>query len=169
MRNLGLKKRAQSSPGELDITSLLDILVILLVFLLQNYHITKIEIDLKNNVNIPFSITQSHGINAAVIQVTKDKEVWFNKIYIGNLEQGSSVYLKLRDTLIAHKKGLGPELKAPASAPEGDLNLDELREIRHSVNLVFDEGLNYAIMKNVMNAAAGSGFPKFKFIVRSES
>lgn len=153
---------------ELDITSLLDILVILLVFLLQNYHITKIEIELQKNVNIPFSVTQDSGINAAVVQVTKEKEVWFNKEFLGNLSS-KDTYIKLRDAMIAHKQKLMNPGKGERAPGTEDIDLEELRELRHSVNLVFDETIKYSIIHNVMELAAGSGFPKFKLIVRSDT
>ena len=148
----GKKQRRKAEGMELDITSLLDVLVILLVFLLKSYNASDLKISLVKDLVVPNSAARTLGHHAIIVQVSKEK-----KIFVNNEEVG-----------IANGNGEHPELLA---------KLKELKEVEKgrlpanekeakNINLVFDESLPYKAIKSVMHTSAMAGYPEFKFIVQ---
>ena len=85
MRKTFARKRAKAEPMEIDITSLLDILVILLVFLLKSYNASDLKLDLVKNLTVPDSKARKLGNHAVIIQVDKNSNVWVEKKIIGKI------------------------------------------------------------------------------------
>lgn len=62
-----LQARKNKGAPDIDITSLLDVLVILLVFLLKSYNASDLTLDLVDNVKLPSSNTRLLGNNAVIV------------------------------------------------------------------------------------------------------
>ena len=67
--------KVQNNVSEMDITSLLDVLVILLFFLILNYNPTDLQIDLVEKNSPPPSQLVEYGNKAVMIQVNEDKDM----------------------------------------------------------------------------------------------
>lgn len=150
MRKRFQRKREKKEPMELDITSLLDILVILLVFLLKSYNASNLKLNLVKSLKIPDSKARKLGSHSVIVQVDKDKQIWINNKVIGRIdrqEKIDSLYDFLKNKReIASKNN--PKLVAK------------------SVNLVLDKSLPYNSMQKVMHTSALAGYTEFKFIVQ---
>lgn len=150
MRKRFQRKREKKEPMELDITSLLDILVILLVFLLKSYNASNLKLNLVKSLKIPDSKARKLGSHSVIVQVDKDKQIWINNKVIGKIdrqEKIDSLYDFLKNKReIASKNN--PKLVAK------------------SVNLVLDKSLPYNSMQKVMHTSALAGYTEFKFIVQ---
>ncbi len=155
--------RKKSEPMEIDITSLLDILVILLVFLLKSYNASDLTVDVVKGLDLPNSKSETLGNHAIIVQVNKNRKIFINNKPIGVMSGGGEKIESLYDGLISYKE---EEKKKGAinRKPSADGKIKEL--YNKNVNLVIDQNLPYEVMQKVMHTAAIAGFPQFKFIVQ---
>lgn len=149
MRKTFGSRRQKAEPMELDITSLLDILVILLVFLLKSYNATNLKLDLVKSLVIPDSKARKLGNHAIIVQVDKNNEIWIDRKNIGKavgVEKVEPLYDFLKNTR--------------------DVASTEDSKKPKSINLVLHKTLPYATMQKIMHTSALAGYTDFKFIVQ---
>lgn len=154
------KKDRGDKALELDITSLLDILVILLVFLLKSYNASDLKLDVLGKINLPNSKSTVLGNDSVILQVNKDKKVWINSKYIGEIQSGSEkvdfIYEKLTE-IKEEKDKTASNMRVLAS---------EMKDQNKKINIVMDKTLPYKTLRQVMHTSALAGYPEFKFIVQ---
>lgn len=159
------KRKMKKSLIDLDITSLLDILVILLVFLLQSYNSSGVTVNIPTGIELPLSSSQSLNKPGVVIQVSKD-EIWVESISVvkseemknKNIDQGGKRIIPLYNELVKKKKQIEEVSKRVQNA----------NEFTGVVNLVVDKSIKYSLVKKIMYTAASAGFKEFKFVVMGE-
>ena len=103
-------RRNKRESFEIDITSLLDILVILLVFLLKSYNSSGVTVDIPKEISIPMSSTQDLNNAGVMIQVSQ-KKIWVDSETILDLDenpkriydQGNKRIISLYDILVKKK------------------------------------------------------------------
>jgi biopolymer transport protein ExbD len=144
------KQRRSAEEMDLDITSLLDVLVILLVFLLKSYNASDLKVNLVNDLTIPNSDTRKLGNHAVIVQVDKNQNLYVNSKQIGLAKAQSN------------------EIKALTAALKDlrDKDLKPENKKDKKINLIFDKNIPYKTMKSVMNTSALVGYTEFKFIVQ---
>lgn len=140
------KNKRSNEIMDIDITSLLDILVILLVFLLKSYNASSLKLDLSKNLDIASSDQRKLGQHALIIQVDKNNGIWVQNKKISTIGDMSELEAILKK---------GRELASEKEKKEGKL-----------VNLVFDKDLEYSNIQKVMNLCAENMHTKFKLIVK---
>ena len=166
-------RKRKKKVMEIDITSLLDILVILLVFLLKSYNPTDLKLDVANNLTLPLSDAQELGNKAIVVQVNKDRKIFVDHKEIGQINSLSSSTItslldKLKEYKLEEEKSIKEmESRAPASNVNKDLISTKKSSLK-KVNIVLDKSLPYAVLRQVMHTAAMAGYPEFKFIVQGQ-
>ena len=143
------KGRRKKEDMELDITSLLDVLVILLVFLLKSYNASDLKLDLVKDLVVPSSDARKLGHHSIIVQVDSNKKLFVNKKKIGSITSGGEIQV-----LLAELKAIRESKKTP----------EEKKDKR--INLVFDQKLPYKVVKSVMHTSAIAGYTEFKFIVQ---
>ena len=161
-------RRKKKSAMELEITSLLDILVILLVFLLKSYSTNTIVINIPKEITVPISTSQSPSSSAISIQVSKDLKIWVDDKLISDLgvkranqfDQDGMRITTLYNELAQKKEGLEFLAKQTGVAPkaEGQVALD-------MANLIMDSNIEYQWIEKIMHTAGQAGFAQFKFVV----
>lgn len=149
-----LRRRKDIEIEELDITSLLDVLVILLVFLLQNMSNSELTLDLVRELALPYSKSRGVSENGVVVQVNAAKEVYLNNKVIGVLETGGG----FSQDIVNQLNTVVEETKLLSEQKEKGKPL--------LINLVLDKTLDYAIIDKLLKSSAKSGFTQFKFIVQ---
>ncbi len=168
-RSRSMKSRRRSKSGgafDIDITSLLDILTIMMVFLLQSYNSSGVVINVPKEIELPRSNSESLNTFGVNIQVSKS-QIWIDDKEIINTETTDSAQLfdeggrriiplynelvKIKETIKLSGK-LSPDAKAFSGV----------------ANLVVDKSLKYSYLKRVMYTCAAAGFKEFKFIVLAE-
>lgn len=132
-------QKRQKEAMELDITSLLDVLVILLVFLLKSYNASDLKLNLVDNLTLPDSEQRKLGSHQITLQVDKQKQVWVDNKLIGEINNSETV----------------AELQGVLKDNEAKI-----------VNLVFDQELPYQTIAKIMNTSSVAGKSQFKFIVK---
>lgn len=147
-------KQRNREAVDVDITSLLDILTILLVFLLMSYNASDLKLDLTRKLDLADSNAREMTKFAPVLQVNKEARVFLNNKEIGRLpasgtmpELTEALKKQRAETEEANKKMLHPH----------KLEL---------VNLVIDRDMDYSVVQRVMNDSALAGYSQFKFIVK---
>jgi biopolymer transport protein ExbD len=150
MRKMFNRKRAKSEAMELDITSLLDILVILLVFLLKSYNASNLKLDLVKGLTVPQSEVRVLGNHSVIVQIDKEKNIWLHRKNIGKINETDKEIAVLKSALEAEQQAYEKQNQKKAKA----------------INLVFDKDLDYKQLKKVMHTSAMAGYTEFKFIVQ---
>lgn len=145
------KGRHKKEEMDLDITSLLDVLVILLVFLLKSYNASDLKINLVKDLVVPKSDARVLGEHAIIVQVDSKK-----KIYVNKEEVGYAFGAGQNNALLERLNKLRSEISSDLAESKKD----------KKINLVFDEKISYKEMKSVMHTSAMAGYTEFKFIVQ---
>ena len=149
---------------ELDITSLLDILVILLVFLLKSYNASELKVNIANKMTLPVSESRDLGHQHVLIQVNGEGELFMNTQKLGVVTDNSPESIAfLSKELRKVKKELKQKRAIASAAIDKKKNS---REENAKINILFDQDTPYEVMNKVMNTTAENGFAHFKFIVR---
>ena len=151
-------KKKDMEVEEFDITSLLDILVILLVFLLKSFNDSDLTVDLVNELALPYSLSRTTAHDGVVLQVNKKGNVFINSEVLGNIEAEETVE-KIKRMLKSEHARLGASDSSSGSSQESK---------RRLINFVFDKGLKYAIINKIMVVCAETGFAKYKLIIQGE-
>lgn len=141
---------------DVDITSLLDILTILLVFLLKSYNASDLKLDLQKGLDMAESDAKTLTRYAPVIQVNKEAKVFLNNKEIGRMPASGEMPV-LTEALKKAKAGIEADNAKKAKNQQTNTEL---------VNLVFDKDMDYAVVQRVMHDSALAGYSQFKFIVK---
>jgi biopolymer transport protein ExbD len=163
IRNRG--RRGRSEPIDIDITSLLDILVIMLVFLLKSYNATGIILNIPKEITLPSSVSQDINTQGVVIQVAENK-IWVDdEMVLDKDETTGRVYdsggrriIPLFNTLV-NKKNMVKQIEK--ATPEA-------QKFSGIVNLIVDKKIKYSEIKKVLYTAAEAGYRSYKFVVLGE-
>lgn len=145
------KRRLKTNSNELDITSLLDVLVILLVFLLKSYNPSDLKVELAKDLTLPTSKSKDLAPFASILQINSKNEVFIGAKSIGKIEN--------KNDLNFIGEALAEELKKVSS--------EQVQKKIITLNILLDQELPYLILKNLMDTAGTVGYQKFKFLVRA--
>jgi len=148
------KVRKRREAIDIDITSLLDILTILLVFLLKSYNASDLKLDLNKNLNMAESKARELTTLAPVVQVNNEFKVFLNNKEIGRLPASGNM-VSLTNSLKFIKNEIETKNRSAKQKQNSSL-----------INLVFDKDMNYALVQRVMHDSSLAGFSEFKFIVK---
>lgn len=164
IRNRG--RRSKKPLIDLDITSLLDILVIMLVFLLKSYNSTGIIMNIPEGVTLPTSNSQDLNTDGVIVQISKDT-IWVDDQVIveksnpkGNIyDYGGRRIIPLFDKLVS-KKNVVKQIEK--TTPRG-------AKFSGIINLIVDKSIKYSEVKKVLFTAAEAGYKSYKFVVLGEN
>lgn len=142
----------------LNITSMTDMFTILLVFLLQNFATSNVEIDPVAGVRLPASIIDKNPIEGVKIGLSQ-KELLIDKTKIVDLagkrfrnidlDQNDSNFIPALFNQLQNMNKANPTL-----AKEG------------KVLLQADRDLEYDTLRKVMYTSSMAGFPNIKLVVQ---
>lgn len=163
------RMKRKKEDFEIDITSLLDILVILLVFLLKSYNPSDLKLDTVKGLTLPESESRALGSTNVMVQIDKDFGVYINNSKIGTLSKSSPENVGfLYDELEKMKVVEDKKIDEIAARNPGSLTDEEIQKQKETkkINFVMHKALPYGVMRKVMHTATMAGFPQFKFIVK---
>jgi biopolymer transport protein ExbD len=169
-KTFGKFKKEKAEALDIDITSLLDILVILLVFLLKSYNSSDLTLEVAENISLPDSKSETLGNMAIIVQVGKGRDLWIGNKKIGNISTSSDEKIELlfdalkKEATILDEKIKDLEGRSPAGVDKEALLKRKVN--RKRINIVLDQSLPYAVLRRIMHTSALAGFPEFKFIVQ---
>lgn len=163
IRLRGVRKKKEAL--EIDITSLLDILVILLVFLIKSYNTSGIIVNIPEGIELPTSKAMSISEPGVLIQVSQEK-IWVDDELIWEKDaQSGRVYdhggrriIPLFDKLSTLRE----------RAKQIEKSAPNAKKFQGLVNLVVDKTVRYKKLKQLMYTSAAAGYRKYKFVVLGE-
>ena len=158
-------KRRKPQVLDIDITSLLDILVILLVFLLKSYNSSGVVFNVPKDISLPRSESKTIN-NAGVIVQVSTTAVYVDDKVVLNIKnnQGKKIYgnsgriIPLFEELTRKKKTYKQVAKSSENA----------NDFSGVVNLIVDKSIKYNFLKKLLNTCADAGYQKYKFVVLGE-
>lgn len=148
------QRKRERQEVDVDITSLLDILTILLVFLLKSYNASDLKLDLTKGLEMADSDSKHMTRFAPVVQVTREAKVFLNNKEIGRLPASGEM------------GALTAKLKDERAKTEANNKKNKQQYNAELVNLVFDKEMDYQVVQRVMHDSALAGYSQFKFIVK---
>jgi biopolymer transport protein ExbD len=156
-------RRKKPQVFDIDITSLLDILTILLVFLLQSYNSSGVIINVPKGIELPRSASESLNNFGVNVQVSKT-QIWVDDAEVVNTEnadqgqlfdEGGRRIIPLYNQLVKIKETIKQSEKLSPDA----------KKFSGVINLVVDKSLKYNYIKRIMHTCATAGYKEFKFVV----
>ena len=165
-RSLKNRRGKKNKHIDVDITSLLDILTILMVFLLQSYNSSGVVINVPKEIELPRSNSESMSTFGVNIQVSKSKIFVDDKEVVNTettdadqlFDDGGRRIIPLFDQLVKIKETIKQSQKLSPNA----------KPFSGVANLVVDKSLKYTYLKKVMYTCAAAGYKEFKFVVMAE-
>ncbi|GIL18583.1 MAG: hypothetical protein BroJett040_23340 [Oligoflexia bacterium] len=144
-----------NSTFTLNITSMTDMFTIMLVFLLQTYSTSEVQITPEAGMSLPLSSIETSPTKALKVSLTKDQLKIEDKV-IAKLSGGefSSQDVDNRDSNFI--KPLFAELEKAAKENPSEQVKDG------NVMMLADSSLSYQTIRKVMYTASMAGFPKLK-------
>ncbi|WP_413587201.1 ExbD/TolR family protein [Bdellovibrio sp. HCB274] len=158
-RRRGFQLKKQTSTFTLNITSMTDMFTILLVFLLQSYSTSTVEIIPENGIRLPTSATMANPVEAVKISLSKDA-LKIDKDKIADVKDTEFLPQDLEATDSNFIKPLFEKLDHLAkNSTEKEKWVKEGK-----ILLQADRDLPYATLRKVMYTASMAGFPQLKLV-----
>lgn len=159
-------KRAKKEAMDIDITSLLDILVVLLIFLLKNYSTSNVIINVPEEIKLPKSQSQEINTEGITLQVSSDKIFLENQEVVNNIKAIN----QLVDETGLNILPLYNELVRKREAAQNlEKQVEGAKPFSGMVNLVMDKKVKYDFLRKLMFTCGEAGYQKFKFVVLSKN
>lgn len=148
----------KNSTFTLNITSMTDMFTIMLVFLLQTYSTSDVQIIPENDVRLPQSTTMANPTEAIKISLSA-KALKIDQTVIADVKDANFLPQDLEDSDTNFIKPLFNELDKLAKAEDQPAHIKEGR-----ILLQADRNLPYATLRKVMYTASMAGFPQLKLV-----
>jgi biopolymer transport protein ExbD len=159
--------KKKNSLIELDITPLLDIFTVLLVFMVYSSQTSGFMTTTAHSIELPYSTSNRLSTVGVNVQVSKNK-IWVNEKEV--LTSGSMVPRELFDR---EGRKILPLYNHLVKLRE---KMERVREMTPkavaftgALNLAVDKTLNYNYLKRVMYTCSAAGFHDLKLIMASDS
>ncbi|MEK2644983.1 ExbD/TolR family protein [Bdellovibrio sp. BCCA] len=147
-----------NSTFTLNITSMTDMFVLLLVFLLQSYSTSEVQINPVNGLRLPSSASLVNPTEAVKISLSQD-ELKIDETKIADVKNADFLPQDLEDKDTNFIKPLFQELDKLAKSSSDKAHIKEGR-----ILLQADKELPYATLRKVMYTASMAGFPQLKLV-----
>ena len=166
-RSQGLKRymdRRSPSTFKIQITSMVDMFVILLVFLLKTYSTSPVNITPKNGMILPGSTSLTDPVDVVKLMVSQDA-VFVEDKKVMDLEKGRLPASALDKNDPSFLKGLFDELDARAKLAKGISKVNDSFEFDGKILMQADRGLSYDLLQKVMYTSMMAGYADVKLAV----
>ena len=160
------KKRTEEKPLELNISSLMDIMTILLLFLLMSFESQEQKTEPPADIELPPSYAE-RPVKLAVKVSISTEEIRVEDNIVVKLQNGKFPSRVLE----SDEKTITPllkELKRQKARLQSGATSTTAGEEDESEIVYFEagKGTHYDIVDKVMKTAAGAGFTKFRLAVQ---
>ncbi|MDG0817552.1 ExbD/TolR family protein [Bdellovibrio svalbardensis] len=148
----------KNSTFALNITSMTDMFTILLVFLLQTYSTSDVQIIPETGLRLPSSASQSNPVEAIKISLSGEA-LKIDQTKIADVKNEDFLPQDLEEKDSNFIKPLFEELDKLAKNSSDKAHVKEGR-----ILLQADKELPYATLRKVMYTASMAGFPQLKLV-----
>lgn len=150
----------KNSTFGLNITSMTDMFTIMLVFLLQSYNTSEVQITPESNLRLPSSASMTNATEAIKISLNAEA-LKIDQTKIADVKNSDFLPQDLEDKDSNFIKPLFQELDKIAKS-ETEKDKAHVKEGR--ILLQADKDLPYATLRKVMYTASMAGFPQLKLV-----
>lgn len=169
-----LKKKTRRLPeggGGVNITSLMDVMTVLLFFLIMNAQVAPVEITTPDGITLPQASVETIPKTAIKIALTPKELLVNDKVILkldggrfpaGELEQDQRIVKALKAELAREYQKTEDFFKDVADQDAGLLPTPPLL-------IQADKNVPFGTMKLILHTAASTGFGDFQFIVTSNN
>jgi biopolymer transport protein ExbD len=169
------KRHKEALDLNLNITSLMDVLTVLLFFLLKSFSVTETTISIPQGIRLPAAVSDKKIEEAVTIAFLKD-EIRSNEQVIMKLNQGkpypydvggvgNKTWVPLKTFLDAEYARRNAMIVRAAEASGEPLDKTQLPPGR--VLIQADRALDFADLKNVLHTAGLAGYSDYEFIINN--
>ncbi|HEX7676343.1 MAG TPA: biopolymer transporter ExbD [Bdellovibrio sp.] len=147
----------KNSTFALNITSMTDMFTILLVFLLQTYSTSDVQIIPENGLRLPSSASQANPVEAIKLSLSNDA-LKIDQTKIADVKNADFLPQDLEEKDTNFIKPLFEQLDKIAKTS------DKSHVKEGKILLQADKELPYATLRKVMYTASMAGFPQLKLV-----
>ncbi len=155
------KRRKGVEDAKLNITSLMDIMTIILVFLLKSYSTEDIQIAPSEDLRLPVS-SSSKAPELAVNAVVSQSGILVDGVKVVDVSGGQVGDEYKRGTLISP---LFDTLKEKADEAKAIAESRQTISFSGRILLQCDRNIPFSLVREVMYTAGQAQFAEFKFVV----
>ncbi|AHZ84035.1 biopolymer transporter ExbD [Bdellovibrio bacteriovorus] len=153
-------KTKKNSTFGLNITSMTDMFTIMLVFLLQSYNTSEVQITPESNLRLPSSASMTNATEAIKLSLNGEA-LKLDQTKIADVKNSEFLAKDLEEKDTNFIKPLFQELDKIAKS-ESEKDKAHVKEGR--ILLQADKDLPYATLRKVMYTASMAGFPQLKLV-----
>lgn len=157
-------RKNRNSTFSLQITSMIDIFTIILIFLLKSYSSSAVTVPPSRSINMPMSISGEAPVEALKLLVSKDG-VFVDDKEILKLENGAVPKGALDASDDKFIRPLYDALKAQAEKTKNISKSNDTVSFDGKIIFQGDVNLNYQLLRKVMYTSTFAGYTDFKFAV----
>ena len=154
MRTLSSRSKRGGDTGVFrpQITSLMDIMTILLFFLIKSFSVDSSVVIPPPNIELPLSSSEKAALSRCAVTITKEEIIAAERVVanVSDVERSDSLII---EPLHALMKQMMPECMVDASG---------------SVVILCDKDVNFAVVKKVMSTSSRAGISDFSILVIRE-
>lgn len=160
-----LRKNRNSTFG-LQITSMIDMFTIILIFLLKSYTSSAVTAQPSQAINMPASTSAEAPVEALKLLVSSEG-IWLDDKVILKFDHGALPAAALDQKDAKFIRPLYDALKAQADKTKGIAKQNDSVSFEGKIIFQGDQNLNYQVLKKVMYTSTFAGYTDFKFAVVS--
>jgi biopolymer transport protein ExbD len=164
----GMKRymeRRLPSTFKIQITSMVDMFVILLVFLLKSYSTSPVNIPPSDKLTLPVSTSTKDPVDVLKLVVNKDGIFVDEKQILKFDEKGEVAVTDLDANDTNFIRSLYTELDQQATKSRDIAKVNETLEFDGKVLMQADRGMPYALLRKVMYTSMLAGYSDVKIAV----
>ncbi|MGE3975832.1 MAG: ExbD/TolR family protein [Bdellovibrionales bacterium] len=161
MKSKYLSTRTESSVYELNLTAMVDMFTIILIFLLRSYSTSAVQLTPADRLSLPASYTSSHPVEALKMIVGKHG-IYVDDVKVIELAEGRLDKKEMDSKDPQFLRALFNELDKQAQKSRDIAAVNESLKFDGKIILQADRDINYALLKKVMYTATIAGFNDVK-------
>lgn len=152
-----LKKAKKDNGFALQLTAMVDMFTIMIVFLLKSYDTSTLEVKNVDNLKLPASVTSTMP-EEALLMLVSQKAIFLNDIKVAEIKDGKIMAKYISSNDEDYIKPLFDELNAEAKKIEEITKRNPSVKFEGKVFMQADKELNYSVLRKVLYTATMAGY-----------
>lgn len=164
-----LEKRVGGGTFKIQITSMVDMFVILLVFLLKSYSTSPIQVNPNKDLTLPTSSSSTNPVADALKLVVSEKGIFVEDKKVVDLNGGE---LKASDADSQDPlfiRALYDELDQQAKKSKNIAQVNDTVQFDGKIMMQADRALPYDLLQKIMYTSSLAGYADLKLAVISDN
>ena len=167
------KKRRFGGDDELNITSMMDMMTIILVFLLKSVGSSEVEVRTSDNLKLPYSTNKAPPVLTVSVVVQKDAILVDGKEVAGVSSETNPNIPNVRNYFVDGSEKTGLSINKLFDELNDKKEVSKILETKTTgqikfdgkMVLQFDQNIPYSLIREVMFTAGKAEFFDFQFVL----